>query len=224
MKLSIIIPTLNEQNALEKTLKRLSTSSSEIIVVDGGSSDHTPEIARHHTPHVLTCSPGRGVQQDTGARHAHGDTLMFLHADTILPLGFQHMIKDALFDPGVIYGALHLSIHPPTPVLRLIAFVANLRTRILKIPYGDQAIFMRKRDYFKVGGFHNLPIMEDVDLVRRLNRVGRFHLAPGRVITSARRWEKEGIVYTTIRNWLLMIRYLLGVSPHRLLSHYPDAR
>lgn len=224
MKLSIVIPALNEADILGNTLQSLKDHATEIIVVDGGSNDATVEVALKFSPHVYISNKGRGIQQHTGAYQARGNVLLFLHADTILPLGYQHMIDHAMAHTGVVFGAFHLRIHPPKPAHDLIAFMANLRSRILKVPYGDQALFVRRSAYFKVGGFQDWPIMEDVDLVRRLNCVGGFKLAQGFVQTSARRWQRENIVHATLRNWSLIIRYCLGVSPHSLARHYPDRR
>ena len=224
MKVSIVIPALNEAEILGNTLQSLKDQPFEIIVVDGGSKDDTVGMARQYTSHVLISRTGRGIQQDTGAHQARGDVLLFLHADTILPPGYQHLIDQALAHPGVVFGAFRLKIHPPQPALDLIAFMAILRSRLLKLPYGDQALFVRRAAYFRVAGFQDWPIMEDVDLVRRLNRTGGFKLARGFVQTSARRWQKENIVHTTLRNWSLIIRYCLGVSPHALACHYPDTR
>jgi rSAM/selenodomain-associated transferase 2 len=224
VKPSIIIPTLNEEDLLERTLASISGHKHEIIVVDGGSRDRTSEIACQYTPHVLSSEPGRGVQQHKGACHAQGDVLLFLHADTLLPRGFERMMQYTLADPEVGFGAFYLSIYPPSPTLNLIALGANLRSRFLKIPYGDQALFMRTKNYFRAGGFRDLPIMEDVDLVRRLNGISQFKLAPGKVRTSARRWEKERLIFTTLRNYSLMIRYFFGVKPRNLLRHYNDIR
>ena len=224
MKLSIVIPTLNEADILGNTLQSLKDHTTEIIVVDGGSNDDTVNVALKFSPHVYISNRGRGIQQHIGANQARGDVLLFLHADTLLPVGYQHMIEHAMTLPNVIFGAFLLSIHPPKPAHDLIALMANLRSRILKVPYGDQALFVRRSAYFKVGGFQDWPIMEDVDLVRRLNRVGGFKLAQGFVQTSARRWQKENIVHCTVRNWSLIIRYCLGASPHALARHYPDRR
>jgi rSAM/selenodomain-associated transferase 2 len=224
MKLSIIIPTLNEAEILGRTLANLKTHLAEIIVVDGGSQDSTIQIARQHTTHVLTSRPGRGLQQDTGARQSQGDVLVFLHADTQLPPEYQDLIGYALTDPGIAFGAFFLSIHPSEPFLDLIALMANLRSRLLKVPYGDQTLFVKRSAYFLAGGFKDWPIMEDVDLVRRLNRIGGFKLAQGYARTSSRRWQKENPVHTTLRNYSLILRYLAGTSPHTLARHYPNLR
>jgi hypothetical protein len=150
--------------------------------------------------------------------------LVFLHADTHLPKSFARLIWRALADPKVAFGAFSLAIHPSSPVLNLVAAMANIRSRLLKLPYGDQALFLRRSTYFQIGGFRPWPIMEDVDLVQRLNRVGAFKLVGTPVMTSARRWQKERPVYTTLRNWSLIVRYFLGVSPGALARHYPDSR
>lgn len=226
MKLSIVIPTLNEAEALGQTLEHITVTDefAEIIVVDGGSRDGTVEIARQYTPHVLTSRSGRGPQQDKGARQSRGSVLLFLHADTQLPTEYQWLIHKALENPGVIFGAFYLKFHPSSPGPDLIAFMANLRSRFLRLPYGDQALFVRRGGYFQVGGFQDWPIMEDVDLVRRLNRVGAFKLARGYVRTSARRWKTENLIFATLRNWSLMIRYFWGVPPHALARYYSDTR
>ena len=224
MKISIIIPVLNEEEALGHTLKFLSGSAHEIIVVDGGSTDRSKEVAQRYTSHILGSPPGRGRQQNKGAQHAHGDVFLFLHADTLLPRGFEEMMRKTFSNPMILFGAFRLSIYPASPMLNLIALIANLRSRLLKIPYGDQGLFIRRADYFRVGGFKDIPLMEDVDMVRRLNKTGRFKLATGSIKTSARRWEKEGAIYTTIRNWSLITRYLLGVSPDRLHHFYSNSR
>ena len=201
-----------------------SSRSDEIIVVDGGSKDGTVEIARQYTSRVMTAPRGRGPQQDAGARQAHGSVVLFLHADTRLPVAYERLIAQALEKPRVVFGAFRLEIDPPSPVLACIASMANLRTRLLKMPYGDQALFVRRDAYFQAGGFPDWPVMEDVDLVRRLSHLGGFQLAHGSVRTSGRRWKRENVVFTTLRNWSLMIQYYMGHPPHTLARHYPDAR
>lgn len=224
MKLSIVIPVLNEAESLGGTLEALAGQSAEIIVVDGGSEDDTVKIARQYASRVMTAPRGRGPQQDAGARQSHGSVLLFLHADTRLPGEYERLIDEALARPGVVFGAFYLKIHPSSPALNLIASMANLRSRFFQMPYGDQALFVRKDAYLRVGGFPDWPVMEDVDLVRRLGRLGGFQLAGGSVVTSGRRWRREKALFTTLRNWSLMIRYYVGHCPYTLARHYPDAR
>jgi rSAM/selenodomain-associated transferase 2 len=221
MDISVIIPALNEAARLGETLESLKGTPAEIIVVDGGSHDSTVSVARQYTPHVFRSPRGRGTQQDAGAQRSQGKVLVFLHADTRLPQGYETLIDEAFADPGVTFGAFRLKIHPSSKALELIALMANFRSRALNCPYGDQGLFVRRTAYFQVGGFRHWPIMEDVDLVRRLSRTGRFKLARGAVQTSARRWQREHYAFTTARNWMLMIRYKLGHSPHDLARHYP---
>jgi rSAM/selenodomain-associated transferase 2 len=224
MELSIIIPVLNEAGVLDRTLLSLAHLPHEIIVVDGGSRDESVAIAMRYGTRLLTSGRGRGIQMDTGALKASGDTLLFLHADTLLPGGFENFIRRTLERPEVALGAFRLGFQPGNARLRLIAHGADLRSRLWKLPYGDQALFMRRQDYFRAGGFKPLPIMEDVDLVRRLRMLGAFRLAKERVRTSPRRWEKEGFLHVTLRNWSLILGYFLGVSPRRLRRHYSDCR
>jgi rSAM/selenodomain-associated transferase 2 len=224
MKLSIIIPVFNESEVLEQTLSSLPTSSFELVVVDGGSTDHTVKIAAAYTDRILASRRGRGLQQHLGACRARGEVFLFLHADTFLPARFEILIRSALADPSFIMGAFRVRFFPSNAWLRLVARVANLRSRILKLPYGDQGLFVRRSDYFRVGGFKDLPIMEDVDLVRRLTKLGKLKIIPAEVRTSARRWEKQGFLLTTLRNWTIMMRYLSGSSPSALKRHYSDVR
>ncbi len=222
--LSIIIPVLNEEAVLEGTLHPVKAGPHEIIVVDGGSRDGSVGIARRFTPHVFSAERNRGLQQHVGAMKAHGEILLFLHADTQLPPGFHGEVLRAMALPGVVFGAFRLLISGGHPWLRLVSHMANLRTRLLRLPYGDQALFMRRTAYFKAGGFRDLPLMEDVDLVRRLNRTGGFGLARGRVLSSGRRWKSEGLLYGTLRNWFLLLRFLTGTSPQALVRRYPEVR
>jgi rSAM/selenodomain-associated transferase 2 len=223
-RLSIIIPVLNEEAVLEGTLHPLTAGLHEIIVVDGGSRDGSIEIARRFTPHVLSAERNRGLQQHVGALRARGGILLFLHADTQLPPDYYGEICRTLALPGVVFGAFGLQISGGHAWLRLVSHMANLRSRLLRLPYGDQALFMGRLDYFKAGGFRGLPLMEDVDLVKRLTRMGGFRLARGRVLSSGRRWKREGLFYGTFRNWLLLSRFLAGAPPQALIKRYPEVR
>jgi len=223
--ISIIIPTLNEERSLSNALGALPISPSlEIIVVDGGSRDRTREMASAWTSQVYLTEPGRAHQMNFGARQARGEILLFLHADSILPKGGLEAISEALADPAVVGGAFHLDIDAPGWGYRLITFGANLRTRLLKLPYGDQGIFIKKSLFAQLGGFAEIPLMEDIDLIRRMKKVGLVKILPQWVLTSSRRWDQEGLLYTTLRNWTLALLYGAGVSPDRLHRWYRQIR
>jgi rSAM/selenodomain-associated transferase 2 len=221
---SVVVPTLNEAAVLARTLEALPTGFAEVVVADGGSTDATVAIAREHGARVTASPPGRGPQMNAGAAAAKGDVLLFLHADTVLPPDAPARIAAALAEAGAVAGAFRLGIDSPDPRLRLIARAANLRTRLTGVPYGDQALFVRRDAFDAAGGFPDVPIMEDVELGRRLKRLGRIVVVPARVRTSARRWEREGIVRTTLRNAVLITLYLLGVHPRRLARWYGHVR
>lgn len=192
----------------------------EVIVVDGGSQDRTVELAASCGTQVLFSPPGRAQQMNTGAAAATGDVLLFLHADTCLPSGFDRQIRRALSQPGVVASAFTLRIDAPAKGLRVIEFGVNCRSRYLQMPYGDQAIAVRAGVFREIGGFPNLPIMEDFELVRRLRRLGRIVLIPSPILTSARRWQTLGMMKTTLFNQFLIAAYFLGFSPTRLARWY----
>ena len=223
MPISVIIPALNEERYLEDTLKSIGQGV-EIIIVDGGSSDATIEIAMRFTEKIILSEKGRGAQMDRGAREASasgGDgLLLFLHADTRLPHGWKGHVEDILKDAKVIGGGFKLKIDSRKFSLRLIEVIANLRSNHLGLIYGDQAIFVRKNDFLAVGGFFGLPLMEDVDLVKRLKKRGRMVLLNVHISTSSRKWDKSGFLRTTLRNWIFLILYYVGVSPERLYRRY----
>jgi rSAM/selenodomain-associated transferase 2 len=225
MKISVIIPTLNEAKTLRGTLQKLKKGIDlEIIVVDGGSLDDTVLIAKEYTKKVFLSPPGRAIQMNEGARHAEGEILLFLHADSYISHGGTGKIVPALIGLPAVGGAFQLAFDTKNILLRLIAQLANLRTRLTRIPYGDQGIFITKNVFQKIGGFRDLPIMEDVDLAVRMKKEGKVVFLREKIYTSPRRWEKEGILFTTFRNRALMIGYLLGVSPHRLANCYKNIR
>lgn len=224
-KISVIIPTLNEEVRIAELLRSLQgISTLEVIVADGMSPDRTVEIAKRLASHVLTSVRGRARQMNEGAKHATGEVLLFLHADTRLEPSALDQLTSALGDPTIIGGAFSLGLESRAGRLRLIEAVVNLRARLFSLPYGDQAIFVRRSVFEEIGGYAELPLMEDLELVRRLKRRGRLVILPAKAITSTRRWEKEGILYTTIRNWAVTLLFFLGVSPTALARWYPPVR
>jgi rSAM/selenodomain-associated transferase 2/rSAM/selenodomain-associated transferase 1 len=221
--LSIIIPTLNEGSNLARLLPHaLATCpQSEIIVVDGGSCDDTREAAiRFPRVRFLTSVPGRARQMTVGALAARGDVLLFLHADTFLPPGTQAAIREALADPGVVCGRFDVRFDNLRPVFRMIAATMNLRSRLSGIFTGDQAIFVRRVTFEALGGYPDMPLMEDVEISRRLKRQGRRACLRLKVTTSARKWERDGILRTILLMWTLRFLYFVGVNPHRLHTWY----
>jgi rSAM/selenodomain-associated transferase 2 len=220
-RISVIIPARNEAATLPATLMALAQEAvHEVIVADGKSVDRTVDVARQFGATVVTGPAGRGRQQNAGATLASGEILLFLHADTLMPPNFAAEVRAVLADPAVAVGAFRLGIAGHHPGLRLIEFFANLRARFCGLPYGDQALFLRAADFRAVGGFRDLPLLEDVELVRRMRQKGRIRLAPGAVRTSARRWQQLGLLRTTLRNLGIMLGFLLGVAPHRLDRWY----
>ena len=220
-KISIIIPALNEAATIVRTLSHLDgVDNLEVIVADGGSMDATAELARTQGAKVIQSKPGKAIQMNSGAAAAAGDILVFLHADTLLPEGFGHQIVATLNQRGVAAGAFRLSIDSPAAGIRFIETMANLRSRFLQLPYGDQALFMKKSLFDKIGGFPQIQIMEDFVLVRRLRRKGKIIILPSAVVTSPRRWLHLGILKTWLINQLIVIAYYLGASPQQLARFY----
>jgi rSAM/selenodomain-associated transferase 2 len=219
--LSVIIPVLNEAASLERTLATVQTGSYlEVIVVDGGSQDQTVAIAQQWGAQVITTTPGRAHQMNVGAAAARGDLLLFLHGDTCLPLGFDALARRILSQTGVVGGAFMLQIEGQSPGLRLVEWGVKWRSRLFQLPYGDQAIFLKAATFEQIGGFAELPIMEDFVFIQSLRRLGRVAIAPTAVLTSGRRWQKLGVLKVTLINQLMIVGYRLGVSLVRLARWY----
>lgn len=229
-RISIIVPMLNEAQSIARTLASLAAlrrDGHEVIVVDGASADHSVATARPLADVVMTSARGRALQMNAGARAATGDIFLFLHADTLLPGTAAAQIIGALRPQAQGWGRFDVRFTTSSPLLRLVAWFMNLRSRVTGIATGDQAIFM-KRDWFEaVGGFPAIPLMEDIAMSRKLRRLGRPACLRTPVTTSSRRWERNGVVRTIFEMWALRLLYFVGVAPDLLAAHYrrtrPDA-
>jgi rSAM/selenodomain-associated transferase 2 len=222
MKISIVIPTLNEAANLPQTLTTIGppTPDREIIIADGGSTDATIAIAQTAGAIVIPCPPGRAAQQNHGAAQATGEIYLFLHADTQLPPHWAELVTQTLANPQTIAGAFELAIDAPQWGLRFIEWGVKIRSRHFQLPYGDQAIFLRAATFHQLGGFPDLPIMEDFQLVKQLQPLGQISLVPAAVKTSSRRWDRRGLVQTTLLNQVMILGFYLGVDPDRLRQWY----
>ena len=225
MRLSIIIPVLNEERTIAGAVDNLGcVERCEIIVVDGGSTDRTAEVVRDGPARLVVAARGRAAQMNQGARHAAGDVLLFLHADTRLPATAGADVEGSMTDPGCVGGRFDIRLDSPRPLLRVVGHMISLRSRLTRVATGDQAIFVRRTVFEGLGGFPEIPIMEDVAFCRALKRQGRIACLRSRVVSSARRWEQNGPVRTILLMWALKLLYLAGVSPARLKRLYSEAR
>lgn len=216
-RISVVIPTLNEAEHLPATLAATAGNGVEIIVADGGSTDRTRSLATVYGARVVRSEPGRAKQLNAGAADARSNTIVFLHADTMLPDGYLAKIEDALGNPGVSAGAFRLGIAGSAVKLRFIERVANWRSRRFQLPYGDQALFVRREAFEASGRFPDLPIMEDYEWVRTMRKTGRIALCDAWVKTSGRRWLAVGPWRLMLRHQAVILGYRLGVAPERLL-------
>ena len=219
MRVTVVVPTLNEERCIAACLESVLAQDCEVeaVVVDGGSTDATAELAAPLAP-VLGAPRGRAVQMNAGAGATRGDVLLFLHADSRLPPGAFAAMRAALADVRTVGGTFSLRFEPETPLLRAYAACTRVNPRVFH--YGDQGIFVRRTVFDALCGYRELPLMEDVDFLRRLRRMGRTVLLPLSITTSARRFQRHGIVRQQLRNGVLLGLYLAGVSPHRLARWY----
>lgn len=231
MRLSVIIPVLNEEPILEASLRHvLDSAFEEIIVVDGNSSDRTRDIAAAMIEQssgrlaLVISSPGRATQMNAGADISQSDVLIFLHADTRLPPNAYVIIQQTLVSEEYIGGRFDVQFTPETGWGRLISAMMNWRSRWSGIATGDQAIFVRREVFERIGGFADLPIMEDIDFSRRLKRAGRMAALHSKVLTSFRRWEQGGPLRTIGLMWLLRGLYWFGINPYVLRRMYAHIR
>lgn len=221
--MAVVVPTVNEEATLPGCLDSLPRGLAEIVVSDGGSTDGTVEIACRRGARVVSGAAGRGAQLNRGARACSAPGILFLHADTRLPPDAARQVARALAD-GAIGGGFRVRFDDPRWRYRLGAGWVNVRTRLFRAPLGDQAQFVRRAAFEELGGFRDWPLLEDLDLIRRLHRRGRLEILRGPAITSARRYVRQGALRTVATNWLIWMLYLLGVPPARLSRLYQTVR
>lgn len=223
LRLSIIVPTLNEEAWVGDLLAGARAQADELIVTDGGSADRTVEVARRLGARVVAGPPGRGGQLNRGAAAAEGDVLLFLHADTRLPAGAAAAVRAAIAG-GAAGGGFLVRFDDRRPLMRFGGFLASLRTRLTRLPLGDQAQFVARETFERLGGYRDWPILEDLDFARRLKRAGRVAILAGPVTTSARRFNARGALAAVARNWWIWLLFSLGATPRRLARLYRDVR
>ncbi len=220
--ISIIIPIYQEEKIIEHYLAQLPKQEDlEILVIDGGSQDRTVELAQTFPVKVLI-SPekGRAQQMNFGASQANGNILLFLHLDCQLLPTFTQEIEQTLSYPQTLAGAFQFQVDDPSRFFRWLEKLVNWRSRFLGLPYGDQGLFLYREQFQQLGGFKNLPIMEDYELVQRIKKQGKLRIASSAVITSGRRWQKLGLCKTTWINQMMILGYYLNISPHKLAQWY----
>jgi rSAM/selenodomain-associated transferase 2 len=227
IKFSIIVPVFHEGERINHLLEYLNRLDSEknleIIVVDGVQEKDT--LKAIHSNHVIKISSekGRAKQMNAGASVANGEILIFLHADTELPGPVLKKIYSLMGQKEYVGGAFDLGIKSDKFIFKVIGTLSSLRSRLSRIPFGDQAIFIRREYFNQIGGYKEIPLMEDVELMRSIKKSGdKISIFYDRVMTSPRRWEKEGVIYCTLRNWTLQALYFLGISPDKLARFYKN--
>src|SRR5262245_1258871 len=220
VRLSVVIPALDEAGAVAEAVRSAAAEGAEVIVADGGSSDGTRERAAAAGATIVRSSPGRARQLGVGAGEARGEVVLFLHADTVLPPGWRREVEASLRDPRVAGGCFRFGFDARSPALALVEWGARLRVRLFGLPYGDQAIFVRRCVLERIGGVPQAPLMEDLDLVRALKREGRLAQLPLAIATSARRYRERGALRTWWRNALALCAWRLGLDRERVAAWY----
>jgi hypothetical protein len=221
---SVIIPALEEEAEVASAVRSARDDEAEVLVVDGGSRDATVRRAAEAGARVVTGPPGRALQQNRGRSEAAGRVLLFLHADSRLPEGYAGAVFRTLLQAGTSAGAFRFRTDGSGPAMRLVEGMTNLRSRWFRLPYGDQGLFLRPERFDAVGGFPEVPVAEDLLLVRKLARRGRIRIADRWVITSARRWQRLGVIRTTLINQVILLGSLAGRSPETLFRIYRSRR
>jgi rSAM/selenodomain-associated transferase 2 len=232
LKISVIIPTLGDSKYLKGAVESATEDGVEVIVVKAevlglravdGEDDLFEEIEALGA-RVVTSLPGRGLQMDIGAEHATGEVLLFLHADARVKRGWSDKVRSVMETEGAVGGAFTFAVNSTKTQYRYLERLVALRVRKLGLIYGDQAIFVASKVFKEVGGYMGLPLMEDVDLVRRLKPRGRFFILKQWVRVSPRRWDRLGILKTSLRNWAILLLYYIGVSPKSIYTLYYGKR
>ena len=221
-QVSIVVPVLNEADSIRSALARLSVlreAGAEVVIVDGGSTDDTLANVRDLCDQLISAPRGRGSQMNAGANRASGVVLIYLHADTILPLGALNAVKQSI-DRGAVWGRFDVAIDGASRWFPLISFMMNFRSRWTGIATGDQAIFVARQAFLESGGFPDIPLMEDVSFCSSMRSRSRPACLSDKVITSGRRWEKNGVLRTILMMWWLRLRFFLGASPDKLALEY----
>ncbi len=226
IELSIIIPVYNEPDIINETISHLNGLSfsrkPEIIIVDGHSSQNTLQVVKGRHVKKIPSAKGRGIQMNTGAKAASGNIFLFLHADTYLDENAPEAIIKILQDKNTVAGAFDLAIRSPKAIFRLTEKYVYIRSRLTHIPYGDQGIFIKREFFEMLGGYPDMPLMEDVELMRRVKKAGgKIAIIDTKISPPPRRWEKEGFAFCTLRNLTLISLYLLGVPAEKLYKYYP---
>ncbi|VAW66333.1 Glycosyl transferase, family 2 [hydrothermal vent metagenome] len=226
MKLSIIIPCLNEAAHISATLNRLQQARKnghEIILSDGGSTDDTRSLTKNKVDSCINSPPGRAAQMNAGAQNADGDILCFLHADTLAPQNIDHLIIESLRQSRKQWGRFDVQLSGSQLAFRIIERLMNIRSCISNVATGDQGIFVYRHIFNKLCGFADIPLMEDIELSKRLRKISPAHcIHKDRLITSSRRWEKNGIANTVLLMWQLRLRYFLGTPSSTLANAYKN--